>query len=65
MFFRKVDVNLTLSFGTIAATEAKKQAFNVKNIDVDFDYESADLRLYNFDGLADEKVKELIVGVSF
>ena len=65
MFFRKVDVNLVLSFGRIAATEEKKETFYVKNIDVDFISQSEDLRLYYLDGLLDETVKELILGVSF
>ena len=65
MFFKKVDVNLVLSFGIIAATEEKKETFYIKNIDVGFISESEDLRSYNFDGVFDEKVKEIIVGVSF
>ena len=65
MFFKKVDVNLVLSFGIIAATEEKKETFYIKNIDVGFISESEDLRSYNFDGVFDEKVKELIIGVSF
>ena len=64
MFFRKVDVNLVLSFGIIAATEEKEETFYVKNVDVDFISESEDLRSYNFDGVFDEKIKELILGVS-
>ena len=64
MFFRTVDVNLTLSFGRNATTEAKNEIFYVKKTEVDFQYESSDLRLYSFD-IADEKVKKLIVGVSF
>ena len=65
MFFKKVDVNLVLSFGIIAATEEKKETFYIKNIDVGFISESEDLRSYNFDGVFDEKVKEIILGVSF
>ena len=65
MFFRKVDVNLVLSFGIIAATEEKEETFYVKNVDVDFISESENLRTYNFDGVFDEKIKELILGVSF
>jgi hypothetical protein len=65
MFFRKVDVNLVLSFGRTADTEEKKEAFYVKNIDVDLISESEDLRLYDFFGLIDEYVKELILDVSF
>ena len=64
MFFRKVDVNLVLSFGIIAATEEKEETFYVKNVDVNFISESEDLRSYNFDGVFDEKIKELILGVS-
>ena len=65
MFFKKVDVNLTLSFGMIAATEEKEETFYIKNVDVSFISESEDLRSYNFDGVFDEKLKELILGVSF
>ena len=65
MFFRKVDVNLVLSFGRSAATEKKKEAFYVKNIDVDLISESEDLRLYDFFGVIDGYVKELILDVSF
>jgi hypothetical protein len=65
MFFRKVDVNLVLSFGRTADTEEKKEAFYVKNIDVDLISESEDLRLYDFFGVIDGYVKELILDVSF
>ena len=65
MFFKKVDVNLVLSFGIIAATEEKEETFYIKNVDVSFISESEDLRSYNFDGAFDEKLKELILGVSF
>ena len=65
MFFKKVDVNLVLSFGIIAATEEKEETFYVKNVDVNFISESEDLRSYNFDGAFDEKLKELILEVSF
>ena len=65
MFFRKVDVNLVLSFGIIDATEEKEERLYIKNVDVDFKSESEHLRSYNFDGVFDEKIKELILGVSF
>ena len=65
MFFRKVDVNLVLSFGRTADTEEKKEAFYVKNIDVDLISESEDLRLYDFFGVIDGYVKELTLDVSF
>ena len=61
MFFKHIQVKLVFSLGTRNTTNKGKY---VKKIGVDYNFADADLRLYNFDSLADDPVKNWILGVS-